>query len=239
MRRFPSIFRRPTAFGAALRQLQPPRESARAQAMALALFGLPGESIEGGMHLPDDYGADSALAADDAPLAAFPALDATALVVPLLDRSERVRELFLATGGSARRTIRLRLGDNGPAWGSALDRLQTTDTARSPQAVRGQARAIPVSGGVALVQPSYEWKGGDRPRLLHLTVLEQDSVRTLSRLLDLAPPPSEVRPVSTPDFRSRVAALYAEMRRALARGDWVAYGRAFNELGTLLSRPRE
>jgi hypothetical protein len=239
MRRFPSIFRRPTAFASALRQLQPPRESARAQATVVARFGLPGENIEGGKHLPDDVGADSALAGDDAPLIGIPALDATAMVIPLVDRAERVRGLFIATGGASRRSIWWRLADGGPSWGESLDRLHAMDTVSAPQVVRGSVRAVPVAGGVALVQPRYDWNGGDRPRLRHLSVLDADTVRTLAQLLDLAPAPVETRPVSAPDFRTRVAALYAEMRRALARGDWVAYGRAFNELGTLLSRSRE
>jgi uncharacterized membrane protein (UPF0182 family) len=239
MRRFPSIFRRPTAFAAALRQLQPPRESARAQATVVARFGLPGENIEGGKHLPDDFGADSALARDDAPLIGIPALDATAMVIPLVDRAERVRGLFIATGGASRRSIWWRLADGGPSWGESLDRLHATDTVSAPQVVRGSVRAVPVAGGVALIQPRYDWNGGDRPRLRHLSVLDADTVRTLAQLVDLAPAPVETRPISAPDFRTRVAALYAEMRRALARGDWVAYGRAFNELGTLLSRSRE
>jgi uncharacterized membrane protein (UPF0182 family) len=36
------------------------------------------------------------------------------------------------------------------------------------------------------------------------------------------------------DFRSRVAELYAHMRDALRRGDWEAFGRAYDALGTLL-----
>jgi hypothetical protein len=169
----------------------------------------------------------------------FCQIGTTALIVPLLDRSDRVRELFVATGGPSRRVIRWPLADGGPAWGEAVDRLHATDSVGAPQVVRGHVRPVPVAGGVALVQPRYEWNGGDRPRLMHFAILEGDSVRTPAQLLDLAPAPIETRPISAPDFRTQVATLYAEMRRALARGDWVAYGRAFNELGAVLSRSRE
>jgi len=34
-----------------------------------------------------------------------------------------------------------------------------------------------------------------------------------------------------------VFALYAQMRAALQRGDWQAFGRAYEALGALLARP--
>jgi uncharacterized membrane protein (UPF0182 family) len=65
-----------------------------------------------------------------------------------------------------------------------------------------------------------------------------DTVRTAPSLAQLAgslpatsPPP--VAPAST-DLRARAAALYARMRDALRRGDWVAFGQAFDELGKVL-----
>jgi hypothetical protein len=36
------------------------------------------------------------------------------------------------------------------------------------------------------------------------------------------------------DFRSRADSLYRVMRDALARGDWSAFGRAFDALGGAL-----
>ena len=240
MRRFPQLFERPTAQAPAVRrQLPPAREGGRVQAMALARFGLRGEVADGGRQLPDDTGADSALAAHDEPLLGIPSLGAVASVLPVLDRGERVRGLFIATGGPGRRALWWPLPESAASWAESLDRLHATDTLGPPQVQRGHARVVPVDRGVALVQPRYEWNGGERPRLMHLAVLERDSVRTPAQLLDLAPAAPDARPLSAGDFRARVNALYAEMRRALGRGDWVAYGRAFDELGALLSRPRE
>jgi hypothetical protein len=40
------------------------------------------------------------------------------------------------------------------------------------------------------------------------------------------------------DFRARVEALHATMRAALLRGDWAAFGEAFDTLGAMISAPR-
>jgi hypothetical protein len=43
---------------------------------------------------------------------------------------------------------------------------------------------------------------------------------------------------STPvAFHARVAALYGAMRAAMQRGDWTAFGRAYDDLGRLLGAP--
>lgn len=237
--RFPTIFARPASIPLGVRrQLQPPRESARAQATVLARFGLPGETSDGGKRLPDIEGADSALVAYDAPLLGLPSVAAAAYVLPVLDRGDRVRGLFIATGGPSPRSIWWQPAETGPVWSEGLDRLHAMDTLGTPQVARGYVRAVPVDGHVALVQPRYEWNGGERPRLIYLGVLDRDSIRTTPQLAELPPPP-DTRPRVGADFRRRVAELYAEMRRALARGDWAAYGRAFSELGILISRSRE
>jgi len=45
---------------------------------------------------------------------------------------------------------------------------------------------------------------------------------------------------SSADFQSRASALYGQMRDALRRGDWAAFGRAFEAMGRLVGeRNRE
>jgi len=39
-------------------------------------------------------------------------------------------------------------------------------------------------------------------------------------------------------LRARVELLYEQMRSALQRGDWVAFGRAYEALGALLGVPK-
>ena len=241
MQRFPSLVARPAAVPAAVRRhLQPPRESARAQVTAFARFGLRGERSDVGRQLPDDEGADSALAMSDAPLLGLPGAMAAGYVLAVLDRSDRVRGLFIATGGPSQRSIWWPLAESGPHWREAVDRLQAIDTISAPRLVRGYVRAVPVGRNVALVQPRYQWNDGERPRLLYVGIFEDDSVR-IARSLGAVPLDADTVSVADADLRERAAQLHAEMRNALSRGDWVAFGRAFDELGRLLSQgnPRE
>ncbi|MBI3789561.1 MAG: hypothetical protein HY275_01620, partial [Gemmatimonadetes bacterium] len=41
----------------------------------------------------------------------------------------------------------------------------------------------------------------------------------------------------SPAWRARVAALYNQMRAALAKGDWATFGSAFEALGRLTGQP--
>jgi len=73
-------------------------------------------------------------------------------------------------------------------------------------------------------------------------VLDQDSVltgRTLADALGVAAPvdPSTTEPISDESLRARAGRLYDAMREALRRGDWAAFGEAYEALGALLARP--
>jgi hypothetical protein len=212
--------------------MPPARESARAQASAFGRFGTRGET-DVARHLPDDEGPDSALAETPAPVIAFPRFGTTGYVLPLLDRGDRLRGLFIALGGPAHRSMWLPAGDSAPVWSEALDRLRSTDTVSASLLVRGYVRAIPVAGQIVLAQPRYDWRGGGAPRLLYVAAASGDTVRAARTLLQLAGRLPETAP-ATVDFRTRVRRLYDEMRRASAHGDWAAYGRAFDALGVLL-----
>ncbi|MEX2180083.1 MAG: UPF0182 family protein [Gemmatimonadaceae bacterium] len=238
MERFPRLFERAAALPLSVRrQLPPPRESARAQASAFGRFGLRGER-EVERHLPDDEGPDSALVLSPAPLMAFPGAGTTGYVLPLLDRGERVRGLFIALGGPSPRSLWLPIPEPAPVWSEALDRLRSVDTITAPHLVRGYVRAVPVAGTVVLAQPRYDWRTAGEPRLLYVSALVADSVITARTLLEIAGQPPAAAPAGSDDFRARVGELYDEMRDASARGDWAAYGRAFDALGALLARTR-
>jgi uncharacterized protein len=236
MTRFPRLFARPTSLPMAVRRQMPPaREGARAQAVAFGRFGTRGETGVA-RHLPDDEGPDSALADTPPPMLAFPHLGTTGYVLPLLDPTERLRGVFVALGGPAHRSLWLP-SESGPVWGDALDRLRAADTVPASLLVRGYVRAVPVAGEIMLAQPRYDWRAGGAPRLLYVATFSADSVRSARTLLQLAGRLSESAPV-TADFRTRARNLYDEMRRASARGDWAAYGRAFDALGALLRERR-
>ena len=236
--RFPRLFVRPTSLPATLlRQMPPAREGARAQATAFGRYGTRGET-DVARHLPDDDGPDSALAGTPAPVIAFPRLGTTGYVLPLVDRSERLRGLLVALGGPAHRTMWLPAGEAAPLWSEALDRLRAADTISASLLVRGFVRAIPVGDQIVLLQPRYDWRGGGAPRLLYVTALAGDTVRSARTLFQLTGRLPDTTMIATGDLRTRAARLYDEMRRASARGDWAAYGRAFDALGVLLRERR-
>jgi hypothetical protein len=68
--------------------------------------------------------------------------------------------------------------------------------------------------------------------------LSGDSVRSARTLVQLA----GRLPISTrlggAEFQERVRQLYEEMRRASQRGDWAAFGRAFDSLGAIVRERR-
>ncbi len=238
IRRFPKLFIRAGALPASvLRQLPPARESARAQAIAFGRFG-PRDEAEVVRHIPDDEGPDSALVGSPAPLMGVPGAGTVADVLPLLDRAERLRGLFVALGGGTQRTVWIPASETAPVWNEALDRLRAADTTNSPQLVRGYVRLVPLAGDVAFVQPRFDWRSGT-PRLAYVSALVGDTVRTARTLLQLAGRMPVSRTAGSGDLRTQAAALLEQMRRAMTRGDWAAYGRAFDALGALLARPRQ
>ena len=235
--RFPRLFVRPASLRAGVSgQLPPARDGARAQAAAFGRFGARGES-DVVRHLPDDDGPDSALVGSPAPLIGLPGAGGTAYVLPLLDRSERVRGLFFALGGPSHRSAWLPATDPAPLWNEAQDRMRAADTISASALVRGYVRPVPVGKRIILVQPRYDWRAGS-PRLLYVTAIFGDSVRSARSVFQLVGRSPSTRAISNVDFRARVKELYEEMRRASARGDWGTYGRAFDALGALIRQPQ-
>ncbi len=233
--RFPNLFTHPAALRAGLREQFPPaRDGARARAATFGRFGWRGETTVT-RHVPDDDGADSALAGTPAPLIVLPSAGASALVLPLVDQAALVRGVFVALGGAHQRTLWLPLAAPASPWGVSLDRLRASDTLPAARLVRGHARAIPVRNQLVIVQPRYEWTGA-APRLLYVSALRGDSVARAPSLAQLAGREAGVRR-PTADLRARIRELYDEMRLAAARGDWSRYGRAFDAIGALVGRP--
>ena len=233
--RFSSLFARPGMLPQSLRrQLPPARESARAQASAFGRYG-PRDENTVVRHLPEVTGPDSAIAGTPAPLLALPGLGTTAYVLPLLDHTERIHGLLLALGGPMHQSVWVPANESAPIWSEALDRLRAIDTTSGAGLlVRGYVRAVPVGDHVLLLQPRYDWRRGS-PRLMYVSAVLGDSVRTAKTLLALAGRlPDSTLAQSSVDFRARVRQLYEDMRRASASGDWSAFGRAFDALGALV-----
>jgi len=241
VRRFPSVFSPATALPAAVRSAFPPAtDGLLAQAVALGRYGTRTDS-DTPRHIPGPAeGADSLFLGPDAPFMLPSGTTATA--IPLLaEQGDRVRAIVFATGGPTRRTYWYPLPDAGPRWNSILDKLRGNDVAavREPGTLHGAVRALPVGDDVAFVQSAYTTRGEGAPALSHVSLLFRDSVRSgqsIAQIVGGLPigATSAPIPVTSGDLRTRADSLYKVMREALQRGDWAAFGQAFDALGRAL-----
>ena len=248
VRRFPSLFsdwsQVPPRIAAAI---PPALDAGLLHALILARHGRRGEAPPRGQ-LPADEGADSGLVAPSAPSVVMPiSEDAAAWTVPVLDQSGSMRGVVIATGGHTRGTYWLSAGRAASRWNDVVDRVRRSresDPARpnDPPLRGGRVRVIPMSDRLAFTQSAYAWPAEGPPALVRVTVLDQDSVyigRSVAEAFGIAtvstPDPGE--PITDESLRAQATRLYDVMRDALARGDWAAFGEAYEALGALLSRP--
>ena len=233
---FPDLFRTQGISRSVLNALPALTDGGRAQALAFAAAGFRGDSLEV-RHFASPDGADS-LAGRDAERAVIPAIPGVAAVWPLLDSTERVRGVVAAGGGANRVTAWIPIVGGSARWGTVLDRMRAADSvsSRDPSAVRASLRVAPVDGRALFVQPTFSLHAGGAPALLHVAALFGDSVRVATTLRAAlgAMPLAAMDTNRHGDLRIRADSLYQAMRQALARGDWPAFGRAFDALGTAL-----
>jgi uncharacterized membrane protein (UPF0182 family) len=237
----PSIFGTWGSLPAGLRaQLPPAIDGLSAKANAYGRFGARGEN-DPARHVPTLDGADSALTSDHLPLA-LPGARSTAIALPLVDETDRLRGLLIGTGGTSRTTYWYPLANAGPRWSNILDRLRSVDSAgsaaREGPLAHGRVRAVPVRSGIAFVQPSYRWRGQGVPTVARVAQLTGDSVRSIAPPFGVSTAATLAAAAGPSDFRTSVATLYAAMKDALRRGDLVAFGKAFDALGRALAQPR-
>ena len=235
MERFPSLFVNVNALPRALQASLPPAvDGARTQALAFASAGFRGDSLEVRRFAAPD-GADSAASREPARVM-LPGSGVAALW-PLIDEPGRVRGVIAAESGPQRVTAWIPLTSDGARWGGVVDRLRASDTSSHESGlVRSPVRVLPVRGRAFYEQSIYQWRPGGSPRLARVTAVVGDSVRvapTLVAAVGAAQPPHSTE-LTPRDFRARTDSLYRVMRDALARGDWTAFGRAFDALGASL-----
>ncbi len=239
---FPRLFQPASSLAPALRaQLPPVTDGARTQALAFAAAGFRGDSLEV-RHFATPDGADSLAAVREPAHAALPAFPGVAELWPLLDSTERVRGVVVASAGPTRTTAWLPVASDGRRWGAVVDLLRVADSAQhDAAAVRAPLRVVPVGEHAAYVQPVFQWRPGATPTLARVQVLSGDSVRTGPTLAAALGEPASGRP-RTPaiaaDARAQADSVYHVMRDALARGDWATFGRAFDALGVVLRTMR-
>ena len=242
---FPGLFTAAADLPRALLEALPPAEDgALAQATVFAWFGTRRESTVGGK-LPWQYGGDTLIPSAAPVHIVPPASDPAATwVQPVLDATEHVRGLVLATGGASRVTLWLPTVPSTLRWTQLIDRIhQHADTIAAPRDtrwVRGAIRAFPIAGSVGFAQTTYAWRSTTPPTVARVAVLAGDSIvaaPTIARAVGIATG-ADAGPLNPVDFRARVEALHATMRAAIRRGDWAAFGEAFDSLGAMLEAPR-
>ncbi|MDB4878943.1 MAG: hypothetical protein JWL60_389 [Gemmatimonadetes bacterium] len=236
--RFPSLFVLPADLSPGLLAALPPvTDAARAQALAFAVAGFRRDSLEL-RHFAVPDGADSASARE--PLHALvPGLGVSALW-PLLDMRERVRGTVAAVGGAARSTSWIPVESDDQRWGAVVDQLRMSDSTRRDRTlVHGPVRVVPVAGRPFYFQTAFQWLPGDSPALRRVATLTPGVLRTgptLAATIRAAGDSTSGPPAGTAS-RADAGTLYRAMRDALARGDWSAFGRAFDSLGAVLRAP--
>jgi hypothetical protein len=242
-RRFPSMFVPLAAVSEPLlRQLPPPNEAALTQARVLARFGRRGESAPAS-NIARPHGGDTLFAFPATTPFVDPIRDRLGFAYPILDAAERLRGVFVATGGADYEAKWTPLDSLGPRWASILERLRraldsaATSSSAGGATTRGPVRAIASGRRIVFVQTAYEWRPEAAPTARVAALLMGDSVRvgrTIMAAAGIAEPAVPAVRLTPEAFRARVAGLYGEMRDALSRGDWVAFGVAYDALGKLL-----
>ena len=251
VRHFPALFSTWSAVPASVAaSIPPPIESAVAQAAAFARMGMRAEPSPAA-HLPASFGGDTLFAGAWRPLHLAPPDARLSWTTPVLDASDKVWGLLVAVGGPQPATYWYSLSEPLLRWPAVIERLaRVTETPPPPRDVlmrRVPIRVVPLRGGAAVyIQTTYAWRSDAAPTVARVAIhgagATRDSVAfgaTLGDAVGVRPEPQDSSSVAlTPaNFRVRVNDLYTTMRDALRRGDWTAFGKAYEDLGRVLRAP--
>ena len=168
------------------------------------------------------------------------------IAIPLLDGADRLRGVVTSDGGAEYNPRWLPLPVAGPHWTAIVDRLQRPSDSlrvviRDTRLLHGLVRIIPTAEGALALQTHYTTKPDGTPQSLYVSVLHGDTVAigvSVSGALGLPLPAVPEPPLTPEELRTRADALYGSMRDAMRRGDWNAFGAAFDALGRLLRARR-
>jgi uncharacterized membrane protein (UPF0182 family) len=220
-------------------QLPPVVSGAEWQAEVFAAVGLRGDAGRR-RHIPALDGSDTVLASRHHTPTWWSPLTAGAWTQPVLQGDDALSGVLVATGGRERALFWHPLADTTRRWSTSLDSLAAEGGAGNA-VVAGRVRAIPLAGGaLTLVQPFYNWPREGAPQVRRVAVHGAEGLRGGASLAAALGAPATQGPVpaDSSDVAARARELYDALRTALQRGDWLAFGSAFDALGTLLERPR-
>lgn len=247
-RRFPELFVPWSAIPPALvAATPPPIESALTQARAFAEVGARVAPRPVGRVLWPS-GGDSLVRGTTAALEAAPD-GVLQVAIPLLRRrDDRLAGLVLARGGERPGAYFVPAVDTLLHWYPAAEQLRAfqndaAQRAADGRVIGGTVRAVAMDQGIVLLQTFYAWSTTEPPRLAGVALRTSDGDARFAPSVPEAahasmPPVADtVATLSDAEWRERAAALYDSARAALRRGDWPAFGEAYDALGRLLGRP--
>lgn len=230
VQRFQSLFTTAAALPVGIRDMLPPApDQLHTQATAFARFGSRTMTPEL-KHIPQRF---DSLRAAGPPIALTRDRRSVMTMVPLLDSADRVRGVLINIGGARRRTAWYALPQPGPRWSALADRFEALDSTsgrRAPKQLHTAIRALPSSGGLIYLQPVFSMPVEDSPAFAYVGVSDGDSARRLG-------PVRRDGAQAEGDVRGQLQAIYAAMRTALQRNDWIAFGRAMDALSRVAGAP--
>lgn len=229
--------------------LPPPVDLVETQAAQLAATGWRGEGGPA-RHLPPIIAGDTLVTMGGPTLFLTGRGPERVLTtsVPLLDALDRVQALIIGTGGGSPRVSWMPVSPPDARWSAVVDALGRSGEAlaavgaiqRGERPVPGRLTALPTADGLWMVQPQYLWPANGAPVVSHVAVWRggtASAARDIGAVLRGARPDEPVEAPGTPAWQARVSALYNQMRLALKKGDWSAFGEAFESLGRLTGQP--
>lgn len=243
--RFPQLFADPATLDPELTRRLPPRlDGLLVITQAFAQVGVRGEH-GGPAHLARQSG-DTSFSYGTTPPFADRNARLLRVALPLLDAAERLRGTVTTAGGLRYEPRWHPLDSVGPHWQVVTDQLQLAGdsvrgSVRGARLAQGSVRVLPTDGGVVALQTTYVLRPDGTPQVLFVTLLDDARVTVGTTLMEAAGMPMPAPPSTPPtpeEFRERVEALYEMMRDALRRGDWNAFGAAYEALGRLLRSAR-
>jgi len=243
--RFPELFADAAMLDPELlAAIPPPVDAAWIVAQALAQAGMRGEFDARG-HLPAQP-MDSLFSWLSTPPFVDRVSGTLAIAIPILEATEDVRGLVIATGGP-NATVRWERSPTPPRFSrlvaelhNASDSLRTA--LRGTRSLPGPVRMLPTEAGPIAIQSLYAVRPDASMQVLMTALWRGGRVavgRTLIEAAGLPEPSVSDEPLTPEDFRRRVAQLYESMREAMRRGDWSGIGAAYEALGRLLRSPRQ
>lgn len=242
--RFPELFTDASRLEPGfLALIQPPNDGAWLVAQALAHAGFRGE-YEARGRLPVQA-MDSLFDRAGTPPFVDRVSGGLKLAVPILEPTDELRGILVASGGANPQLRWMRWEPLGAKWTTMVQSMQAAidslPATREARPLPGAVRLVPSADGPVALQAFYAVRPDGGMQVLAAAIRRGDSVstgRSFNEAAGLPDPVETVEPLTPEEFRRRVGVLYEAMREAMRAGDWSSIGSTWDALGRLLRSGR-